>query len=107
MSSLIYGIASDLWRDMKADYAERLEQVFQQADNDCHGYLVNKAGRAQHISAWNLFSGSESYAYRYASRELVDWWAEHGRLTLSAFEAQWLNSRGQEHAYDAQWGASN
>lgn len=105
MSGLIYELAADLWRTMKDDYAERLEQVFTQAHEDCNGYLVNKIGRAEHVSAFSLFSGSEAKAYRYASRELVAWWAEHGRLTLTAYESQWLNGRGLETAYDEQWGA--
>ncbi|NQD40568.1 hypothetical protein [Glutamicibacter halophytocola] len=107
MSGLIYSIAAELWRDMKADYTLRLDASFHQADNDCHGHLLNKAGRDAHISAWELFRGSETYAYRYASRELVEWWALHGRLTLSAFEAQWLNGRGDQYAYEAHWGATN
>lgn len=106
-SSLIYLLAGDLWRTMRADFDRALFEAFEDAENDTNGYLLNKAGRAEGIEPFSLFKGPEARAYRYASHELIEHWAKRPRLTLPAFEAQWLNARGHEDSYDTAWAATN
>ena len=96
--SLVFALAADLHREITGIYRERLDNEFRAADEACSGYLVNKLGRAAGVSAWSLFSGSEVRAYKYASPELVAYWADMGRLTRASFEAQYLAARGQEVA---------
>jgi len=57
------------------------------AEDATNGYLLNKAGRAAKIEPSSLFEGPESRARKYASRELLDFWQEHGRLTVDDFRA--------------------
>lgn len=96
--SLIFALAADLHREMMTQYRAAIEAQISQADHDCHGYLASKLGKAEGLTGEELFTGSEKRAYMYASPELVQWWAVHGRLTQAAFEAQFLASRGEEHA---------
>lgn len=91
--SAIYDMAGSLWHSMRADYEAALEREFQTADDACHGYLVNRQGKAAGITGRSLFTGSAARAYRYASRELLDYWQENDRLTLDRFEQQWLDAR--------------
>lgn len=97
----IYDLAGDLWRAMKADYQAELERRIIEADTATIGNLVNRAGRAHGISGPTLFTGPEARAYRYASRELLDHWEDHGRLSLAQFEAEWIATRGGLEAYVA------
>lgn len=92
--SLIYETAGDLWNRMKRDYDAELERRTAQADEVCIGYLVNKAGRSKGLTARDLFTGPADRAYRYATRELIDFWQAHPHITLAQFEAEWLFTRG-------------
>ena len=97
--SMIYDLAGELWHVMKADYEDALNQSITEADEACHGYLVNKAGKAEGITARDLFTGPASRAVKYATRELFDYWQTHPRITLAHFEREWLFSRGGLEEY--------
>lgn len=47
--SAIYDMAGSLWHSMRSDYEAELEREFTAADNACHGYLVNRQGKAAEI----------------------------------------------------------
>lgn len=94
MSTGIYEAAGLIWKAMRADYEDELERRIHAADEACHGYLVNEAGRTAGVSGESLFRGPEARAWRYASRELADHWAECPRLTLADYEQQWLIAQG-------------
>jgi len=99
--SLIFALAADLHRQMRTEYQAALEAEFNRADNDCNGYLLNRLGKAKGLTALDLFTGSETRAYTYASPELVQWWTTNGRLTQAAYEARFLAERGEELALPA------
>lgn len=96
--SLVFTLAADLHREIQAAYRTQIENDFRAADDACHGYLLNKMGKALDLDAFSLFAGSEVRAYKYASPELVAYWASSGRLSRAAFEAQYLAARGDERA---------
>ena len=92
--SLIFDAARDVWREMHDDYRTDLDRRIRAADEACHGYLVNRRGRAAGITPDSLFQGPADRAYRYATRELIDHWKDHPRVTLAQFEAEWIAARG-------------
>lgn len=88
--SAIFDRASQQWRDMRSDFERHTDAAYNRALEACGGVLVNAEGRAKHIDGWDLFTGPAIRAYRFASEELQQHWAEHPRLSMEAYEQQWL-----------------
>lgn len=68
------------------------------AEGETNGYLTNPEGRAKGVNGWDLFTGNESTARRYASPELKEYWDKNGRPTFDDFTHQLLHghaSRGR------------
>ena len=77
------------WREMRAAYDEYLYAAFEAAEEACSGRLLNERGEKAHIEPLSLFYGTRARAYAYASEELVAWWSDHPRTTVTQFEAGW------------------
>jgi hypothetical protein len=75
---------------LRSAHSEHVRQSYLDAGNVTRGVLRNKAGEVAGIPAAALFSGPESRARKYASRELLDYWQVHGRLTVADFKAATL-----------------
>lgn len=101
--SRIFQAARLMWREMHDAYTEELDRRIREADEACHGYLVNRAGKAEGIDSEELFKGSVERAYRFATEELVAHWGQHGRMTLAQFEAEWLSNRAGADMESAFW----
>ncbi|HEY1668546.1 MAG TPA: hypothetical protein VGG54_22875 [Trebonia sp.] len=70
------------------------------AENETNGFLTNPAGRAKGIDGWDLFTGPESTARKYASPELKEYWDKHGRPTFDDFTHQLLYGHGRRRRQD-------
>ncbi|MCZ4324770.1 hypothetical protein [Brachybacterium paraconglomeratum] len=81
------------WRAMRDEFELYREAAYTRAVADCRGVLLTPAAVAAGISAYSLFIGPEARALRWASEELREWWAEHGRPTVAEFEAAWHDDR--------------
>lgn len=74
-------------------YNDITHQAYLNAEEGTRGHLLNAAGKKQadagKLSPIELFSGTSSNAYRYASEELLRWWAENPppRMSFSEFKA--------------------
>lgn len=101
--SLIFTLAADLRREMRRDYLSHLEAAVTAAETACNGYTVTRAGRYDGLRTADLFTGPETRAYKYATRELVDYWTTTPRPSLASFEAQWLRGKGDELAILGAW----
>ena len=99
MTARVYDLATLVWQRMRKDYQDALEAAYLEAEAATNGYMVNAAGRAKDLRGWDLLTGPESRAYRYASPELIEHWMARPRLTATAFEAQWLSARGGLQAF--------
>lgn len=75
---------------VRSAYRDHTRQSYQDAEAATNGYLVNKAGDAAGVHPATLFTGPEVRARKYASRELLDYWQAHGRLTVDDFKASLL-----------------
>lgn len=87
--SAIFTQAASLWSQMKADYDDAIEAQIRRAEAETNGAMVSHAGRERGVGAESLFTGSEARAKKYASDELLAFWAVHPRLRLDEFEEQW------------------
>ena len=91
--SAIMDAAFETYRTMRAEYELYRHARFLRAHTELRGELLNAAGRAARIDSASLFLGRWSRVERYASEELLSWFAQHGRLTVDEFETQWWNGR--------------
>jgi hypothetical protein len=92
--SAIMDAAFETYRMMRADFELYRHSRFLRAHTELRGELLNARGRAARIDAGTLFLGPWSRVELYASEELKDWFAQHGRLTVDEFETQWWNGHG-------------
>lgn len=74
----------ELCRNAYRDHVATEQLAAEEATN---GYLVNKAGERAGVHGWDLFTGPEATARKYASDELRAYWQTHGRMTLDDFRA--------------------
>jgi hypothetical protein len=86
----IIGAALAQWRETRAAYQDYLEAQYAAAVDATNGNLLNARGKAAGIHGHTLFMGTTARAHAYASPELLEWWAVHGRLTFQAFAEQHL-----------------
>jgi hypothetical protein len=78
---------------MRSDFLGHVDGQYDRALEECSGVLVNKAGRAEHVDGYSLFTGSTRKAMRFASEELLEYWGKHPRLSLEDFELLWLSGQ--------------
>jgi hypothetical protein len=88
--SAIFSRAAEQWATMRSDYERYVDDAYNKALEACMGVLVNQEGRQAHIDGYSLFTGPAIRAYRFASWELQEHWQRVPRLTLDAFENQWV-----------------
>lgn len=91
--SVIFAKAAQDWGTMNYEYLQHLDYQYLNALNVCSGVLVNAAGKEAKIDGFTLFRGPEKRAMRYASEELLEFWDSSPRLSLVAFEEQWIQGR--------------
>ncbi len=68
-------------------FKEHVRQAYLDAETVTRGQMRSKEGRAANIDERSLFVGPEARARKYASRELLDYWQQHGRMTVEDFKA--------------------
>lgn len=91
--SAIFTKAAEEWQLMKQDYLNHVDYQYLDAVDSTAGVLVNSEGRAKGIDGFTLFSGPRSRAEKYASEELLEFWEQNPRLTMSEYEDQWVTGR--------------
>lgn len=91
MGSPIFERASREWAEMHSEFERYVEASYNKALEATGGVLVNAAGKAKHIDGYDLFTGPAIRAYRYASEELTNFWAQNPRLSMNDFEQQWVD----------------
>lgn len=68
---------------LRSKFREHRRISYLAAEDATNGYLLNKAGIARGVDPYQLFSGSDAAARKYASSELLEWWDQNGgRLTF-------------------------
>ena len=77
----------------RAAFREEAERLYFAAEDDTRGHMLNKLALNSGISERSLFTGPESRARKYASDELLQFWQDHGRLTIEDFQAGLLGGK--------------
>lgn len=80
---------TEAWREMA--HAQYLA-----AESETAGNLLNARGRAAGIDAWSLWQGPMWQAERHASWELLRYWEQHPRITISEYRRQAAAARAAE-----------
>lgn len=78
--------ALDAWRAIRTEFQDHLEAQYVRAERDCNAVMLNARGLAAGIDSFSLFYGPRSRVDAYASEELRDWFAAHGRTTSEQYE---------------------
>lgn len=89
MTSAIFAHAATVWAKMREDYESYIQHEYVRAVNATNGVLVNRAGLTAGINGYDLLTGPKSRAEKYASEELIDYWAQRPRKSLAQFEREW------------------
>ena len=92
MTSPTFAQAARAWSHMREEFELYLEAQVDAALDACAGVLLNAEGRAAGIDPRTLFYGPWARAKKYASEELIDFWAQAGRTTVSEFERTYLEA---------------
>ena len=89
--SAIFAKAAEQWAEMQRDFASYRDVAYWQAVEATNGVLVNVLGQRMRIDGFTLFQSARKYAEKYASEELLAWWAANPRLTIKEFEVHWVS----------------
>lgn len=81
----------------ESEYKDEVYRQWLQAEAETNGYMLNKAGKAAGIDERTLFTGPQSRVAKYASRELRDYFDQHGRPT----RVSWYGSAYARRAHYA------
>lgn len=86
--SAVFTAAVDEWRTLREEFELLREAAFARAQDATNGAMLNARGRRAKIDPYSLFIGPTARAHAYASRELIDHWAAHPRVTYAQFERE-------------------
>ncbi|WP_018348218.1 hypothetical protein [Longispora albida] len=89
-------------------YDEWVALQYVEAENFTRGHLLSRAGEAANVDPLSLFSGTTARARKYASEDLLRFWAEVSqRQTYTEFKAALLNRDADVAAARVTRGQSN
>lgn len=80
----------------RAAFRDRLADDYLSAEQATNGYLLTRAGQAAGIDPRTLWTQNETYARKWASDELKQWWDENGRVTYDQFRAELLSGGNEQ-----------
>jgi hypothetical protein len=80
----------------RAAYARALDEQYIAAEDATNGYLLTAEGQRKGMDPRQLWRQNETYARRWASDELKQWWDDNGRLTFDQFRAELLSGSNQQ-----------
>jgi hypothetical protein len=82
-----------LRRACREEYESWRAAMFDQAEEECRGRLLNRLGFSRGIDAYSLFMGSADRANLYASDELLEFWRVNPRRNYRQYEDAWMRGR--------------
>lgn len=91
--SAIFRNAAYQYREMRQEFELVLEAAYAKAEQGAHGKMLNALGRSERVDPWSLMMGPWRRVEKYASPELIEWFQQHPRPSVSDFETSWMNDR--------------
>ncbi|MGH8875787.1 MAG: hypothetical protein ACRD0P_00325 [Stackebrandtia sp.] len=79
-------------------YDEYVHVSYVAAEDATAGHMLSKAGKTADIDPLSLFSGTTARARKYASEDLLRWFADNGRMTFGEYKAQVLGRESDRAA---------
>lgn len=73
-------------RECRAEYDSYLYTQYLKAEKICNGNMLNPESAKAGMNPEILFDGSKTFAYSHASKELTDFFEEHGRVTYAEWK---------------------
>lgn len=92
--SVIMAAALDVYGQMRDDFELHRNAEFMRAHEAVRGVMLNRRGRDEAVDPYSLFMGTATRAIAFASEDLLRYWIDTPRPTLSDFERQWMAARG-------------
>lgn len=87
-------------------YRAEQEMQYLRAERECKGELLNAAGRRAMRHPRELFQGPAAVAVKWASQELIDWWAQPGNERLTQVEHMYAWTGAETFRQDADTAAA-
>jgi len=81
--------------EAEQEYRDEVYRQWRAAEAATNGYMLNRTGRRGGIDERSLFTGPESRVRKYASPELIEWFASHPRPT----RVSWFGSAAARRAH--------
>jgi hypothetical protein len=75
---------------VRRGYDQHVYEQYLRAEGDTNGHLLTSQAETKGVDPVSLFSGPARIARANASEDLLRWWADNGRLTLTEFRADAL-----------------
>jgi hypothetical protein len=82
-----------------AAFKDELERSYFAAEDATNGAMLNKAAQQAGIDTRKLFNGTEAFARKWASDELLEYWEANGRVTLEDYRSGLLGGHGKSVGY--------
>jgi hypothetical protein len=84
-----------------AEWRDYAHEQYLAAERDLRGHLVRHGSPV--TDAFQLWQGSQAFAERNATADLIEWWQAHPRITVTAYRAQRQAAlRGQRDDYESE-----
>ena len=84
------------WASVSGQWFDGARANYLAAETYCRGYMLSREGQAAGVTEWSLWSGPAKRAERYASEELLNFWLEHPRMTVTEYGAELSRDRKPE-----------
>lgn len=91
MTSAIFSEAASKWSQMRREFDAVVDTHYLAAEAATNGHMLNRLGHEKNIDPFALLTGPRARALKYASEELVSFWAQHPRPDLARFELDWIS----------------
>lgn len=93
------GTGESLDKAVRRQYDEHVHLSYVTAERAVRGHMLSREGLAEHVDPISLFSGTSARARKYASEDLLRYWADNGgRQTYTEFRAQVLGRSSDKAA---------
>lgn len=80
----------------RSAFRAALDEQYVAAEAATNGYLLTAEGQRRGLEPRDLWRRNETYARRWASDELKQWWDDHGRLTFDEYRAALLSGGNEK-----------
>ena len=80
--------ALEFRKALRDEFQDLLEALYQQAETETNGNMLNRRGHAEGVDPFTLLYGPWVRVDAFASEEYRDWLERSGRMTFDDFERQ-------------------